>query len=110
MKQFFEDSIATRLNVTDRLELESAFLGKSKDALDEIDITLTLDTAVPLFGPFLRFHTCSAAEQPHPPVYNAFSILMASQKELLTPGLPPPLSILTKKEKLYNDFITMLEE
>ena len=63
VKQFFGDSIATRLNVTDRLELESAFLGKSKDALDEIDITLTLDTAVPLFSPFLRFHTHSAPKR-----------------------------------------------
>ena len=65
----------TRLHVTDKFELDSAYFGKSKDALDQIDLLLTLDAAITLFGPFLRYHTRSA-EQILPPVHNAFAVLM----------------------------------
>ena len=50
-------------------------MGKLKDALDQIDLSLTLDAAITLFGPFLRYHTRSA-EQIFPSVHNAFAVLM----------------------------------
>ena len=89
MQQFFEDNIVTRLHVTDKFELDSANLGKSKD---QIDHSLTVNAAITLFGPFLRYHTRSA-EQILPSVHNAFAVLMANQRELSKPGLPPPLSV-----------------
>ena len=46
MQQFFEDNIVTRLHVIDKFELDSAYLGRSKDALDQIDLLLTLDADI----------------------------------------------------------------
>ena len=46
MQQFFEDNIVTWLHVTDKFELDSAYLGKLKDTLDQIDLSLTLDAAL----------------------------------------------------------------
>ena len=93
----------------EEVKLEVAFLGKSKESLDRIDLTLMLDSAIQHFGPFLRYHTYST-EQVLPPVHDAFAVLMASQRQLSMPGLPPCVIVRSKKDKLYNDFIGLLKE
>ena len=50
----------------------SAYLGKSKDSLE---LFLALDSAVALFGPFLRYHICSPQQQ-LPAVHNAFAVMI----------------------------------
>ena len=59
VKQFYEEKVVNKLNVPEEVELEAAFLGKSKESLDKIELSLSLDSAIPLFGPFLRYHTRS---------------------------------------------------
>ena len=42
------------------IELESAAaLGKSKESLDKIELSLCLESTVELFGPYLRYYTHS---------------------------------------------------
>ena len=88
---------------------ESAFLGKSKEFLDKIELSLSLDSAIHLFGPFLRYYTCDRLQQ-LPPMRNAFTVLMSSQRQLSLPGLPAPVTVRTKKDTLYNDFLELLKD
>ena len=89
VQQFYEQKVIQELNSRGpgEVELEAAFLGKSKESLDKIELSLSLDSAVPLFQPFLRCRTCSSEQVP-PPSRDAFTILMASQRQLSMPGLP----------------------
>ena len=47
--QFYEQKVIQELNSPGEVELEAAFLGKSKESLDKIELSLSLDSAVPLF-------------------------------------------------------------
>ena len=80
VQQLFDDVIAAKIQPD--LQLDSASLGKSKNMLDKIDLNLPLDSAVELFGPFLRYHVHDAylPRSPPSPMRNAFDILMSSQR------------------------------
>jgi hypothetical protein len=61
VQQFYDEKVVCKL--PDELDLESAGLGKSKDSLDKIEMSLSLDSAIYMFGPFLRYYTCSRLHQ-----------------------------------------------
>ena len=61
VQQFYEQKVVHELNSSEDVELEAAFLGKSKESLDKIELSLSLDSAIPLFGPFLRYRIRSSA-------------------------------------------------
>jgi hypothetical protein len=61
VQQFYDEKVVCKL--PDELDLESAGLGKSKDSLDKIEMSLSLDSAIHMFGPFLRYYTCSRLHQ-----------------------------------------------
>ena len=109
IQQFYEQKLIHKLNSPEEVELEAAFFGKSKESLNRIELSLLLDSAIPLFGPFLRYHTRSSEHVP-PPSRDAFAILMANQKLLSMPGLSQSVTVRTRKDKLYNDFIGFLKE
>ena len=109
VQQFYDEKIVGQFSVSDEMDLESAFLGKSKDSLDKIELSLSLDRAIQLFGPFLRYHTCDRIQQ-LPPVCDAFSVLMSNQRQLSLPSLPASVAVRTKKDQLYNDFLGLLRE
>ena len=52
VQQFYDEKIVGQFSVSDEMDLESAFLGKSNDSLDKIELSLSLDRAIQLFGPF----------------------------------------------------------
>ena len=55
VQQFYDEKIVFEVgkwHVMDNIHLESAFLGKSKDSLDRIELSLPIDPAIQLFGPF----------------------------------------------------------
>jgi len=85
VRQFYEEKVVNQLKSTGDVELEAAFLGKSKESLDIIDLSLSLDSAVPLFGPFLHYRTHSI-NQGSPPTRDALAILMSSQRQMSTSG------------------------
>ena len=104
--QFYDEKVVCKL--PDELHLESVGLGKSKDSLDKIEMS-SADSAIHMFGPFLRYYPCSWLHQ-LPLARDAFALLMASQKQLLQAGLPACIPVRTKKDKLYNDFLGLLSE
>ena len=106
VQQFYSEKIFTSLQ-EQPAKLESAFLGKSKDSLDRVDLCLELDAVIPTFGPFLRYYTSDCQL---PPVVNAFTIMMSSQKQQLQPRLPSSITVRTRKDELHNDILGMLNE
>lgn len=109
IQQFYDEKIVCKVQELNEMDLESAFLGKSKESLDKIELSLSLDSAIHLFGPFLRYYTCDRPQQ-LPPMRNAFTVLMSSQRQLSLPGLPAPVTVRTIKDKLYNDCLELLKE
>ena len=109
VQQFYNERLLCKLKEPHEMELQSAFLGKSKDSLDKIELSLHLDSAIPLFGHFLRYDTCDRVPQ-MPPACNAFTVLMSSQRQLSLSGLPALVTVRTKKDKMYNDVVEMLNE
>ena len=59
IQQFYDDTIDESLEIV----IECAFLGQTKDCLDRIELSLPLDSAVRLFGPFLRYRVLSSSDQ-----------------------------------------------
>ena len=53
IQQFYDEKITCKLSGKE--QLDSAYLGKSKESLDSIELCLALDSAVALFGPLLRY-------------------------------------------------------
>ena len=58
IQQFYDKTIVCKVQELNEMDLESAFLGKSKDSLDKIELSLSLDSAIHLFRPFLCYYTC----------------------------------------------------
>ena len=97
MSQFYEDVVLNDLQNVEpgSLELSAAFFGKSK---------LTIQS----FGAFLRYNVNEipvALPQPR----NAFELLMSSQRQLAR-TLPQRKHPRNKKDELYHDLLTLLEE
>ena len=82
VQQFYEQKVIHKLNSPEEVALEAAFLGKSKESLDRIELSLSLDSAIPLFGPFLRYRTRSSEQVP-PPSRDAFAILIKGSCQCL---------------------------
>ena len=116
VKQHFERKVFQEIqnveNLPNELKVESAFFGRSKDSLDRIELSLVLETAASLFGPFLKYHVHVPDRPPLIPTVNAFSVLMYNSQLLSRPRLPPTCSVMehNKKDWLYNDVLKMLEE
>lgn len=94
VEQYFERKVFQEIrnnieNPPELVELDSAFLGRNKDSLDRIDLSLPLERAASVFGPFLKYHVsvpdCCRRDRP---VVNAFSVLMYNSKLSSQPGLP----------------------
>ena len=89
---FYEDRI--RQKIQER-ELQKAYAGKSKDSLDLVNISLCMRDVISIFGPFVKFIVTpkSSGEgqvsSSAVPVKNAFEVLLASQRSLARPSLPP---------------------
>ena len=73
------------------LILSRALLGNSKDTLDIIDIDVELNLAISMFGHFLKFEVSDTTEpmHDHEPRRSAFDVMMAAQRQLCLPRLPP---------------------
>ena len=93
--------------------LSKAYLGKSKDCLDLIDVSIELNTAVNSFGPFIKFVVDSGVPSTRAETSqtskSAFDVLMSAQQFL---SLPKRIEVekMTKKELLYNDVIQCIEK
>ena len=59
VQEFYSTKIVSEVKDSDDAVLEFASLGKSKELLDNIELTLPLEVAVHTFGTFLRYCTKS---------------------------------------------------
>ena len=66
VQQFFTGTISKEIDSENTLELVAAFLGRSKEQLDEVDTSVPLDMAVQSFGGFLQYHVSSSATPQEP--------------------------------------------
>ena len=83
IQQFYDETILKEIDTIDEsleIVIECEFLGQTKDCLDRIELSLPLDSAVRLFGPFLRYRVLSSSDQPCESV-NALTLLMYNQKQ-----------------------------
>ena len=113
---FFEHTIAGTLEKP--RELESVYVGKSKDVLDKADKYLNLAQVVATFGSYVKLVTREPStdaatvpsEEKSQPM-NAFEVMFASQRRLNQPSLPSRREpVRTKKDKLRNNMIVLLEQ
>ena len=89
-------------------ELSGVFLGKSKDSLDAVELSVPLDMAVQSFGCSLHYHVNSSRGASSHGV-DAFELTMFSQTQQLRKfprKKEPPQN---QKDKLFNDLIDLLE-
>ena len=94
--------------------VEIAYVGMNKEALDSTDLDIDLGEMISMFGLFLKYevkpkvHIIKSTSSS----VSAFTIMMAAQKEACCARLPDKLekNSLTRKDKLYNDIIDMLEK
>ena len=111
---FFEDTIAGTLEKP--RELESVYVGKSKDVLDKDDKHLNLAQVVATFGSYVKLVTrepstvgaTAPSEEKSQPV-NAFEVMFASQRRLNQPSLPSrrePVRTKKDKTKKQHDSVT----
>ena len=107
VQQFFDEKVACKLSEHKEVRLDSAGLGKSKESLNTIEMLLCLESAIQLFGAFLRYYVCSEQRQVVP-MRDAFALLMAGQKQLSQAGVPASVLVHTKKDKLHNEFVAFL--
>ena len=120
---FFEHSIRPRIPTWSKVSLSlhvvKAEVGNCKDTskMDSVDLNLTITLVVETFGRFVKYSVQENDESPHPDIVqssgvkrrNAFEILMTSQRSLQCKTLPDPVQEKNKKDKLYNNILSLLE-
>ena len=62
IEQFYHDVASSKIQGTQGITLKSAYLSRSKDSLDEVELFVALDEAVSLFGGFLHYITTQTSE------------------------------------------------
>ena len=68
IQQFYDKRMVCKVHELNEMDLESTFL-------DKIELSLSLDSAIHLFGPFWCYYTCDRLQQ-LPSMRNAFTVLM----------------------------------
>ena len=109
IEQYFHDVVAGHIDSSSRtcVLLQEAFLGRSKDNVDQIDM---LSLAVTSFGGYLRYVTSQRDTPVEKPTTNAFEVMMASQRQLCLRKLPEKKKECNSKDRLYNAIVDLLQE
>ena len=93
--------------------LESVYVGKEKSSLSLVQKELNAVDVCTAFGKFVKFIvsldepivSCSLDVSK-----NAFEVMMQSQRRICRPSLPDPVVERTKKDKLFNDLLRLVEQ
>ena len=75
VEQFFHDVAVSHIESSSsisNIKLDCAYLGRSKESLDQIELSIQLDLAVAVFGGFLRYVVSQEQPAPREPTVNAF--------------------------------------
>lgn len=98
LREFYERTLSTGTENVELGNLSRAYLGKSKDSLDLIELDVELQQAISMFGHFLKYVVCLEASPS--PRQSAFDVLMNSQRNLDQLRLP---SKVTKEKMTKRD-------
>ena len=111
IEQYFHDVVAGHIDSSSRtcVVLQDAFLGRSKDNLDQIDMGILLCLAVTSFGGYLRYVTSQRETPAEKSSRTAFEVMMASQRQLCLRKLPAKKKECNSKDRLYN-LVELLQE
>ena len=84
VEQFFHDVAWAKIQSmsSTTIELISAYLSRSKESLDEIELSIRLNLAVATYGGYLRYVISQPERKEQKQAVNAFAKLMASQRQL----------------------------
>ena len=112
VEQFFHDVAWTKIQSTSSttIELISAYLGRSKESLDEIELSIRLDLAVATYGGYFRYVISQTERNEPKQAVNAFAMLMASQRQLCQQRLPEKRTEHNSRDRLYNAILDLLSE
>ncbi len=121
IRGYYHSELEHQVRPTDgsrqRLSLSKGYLGKLKGELDLVDLDLDLGQAVAAFSYFVKYEVDDGAGGEGERVLDlsrpsAFSVLMSSQRAICQRKLPATIDRenKTKKDCLYNDIISSLEE
>ena len=112
IEQYFHDVVAGHIDSSSHtcVVLRDAFLGRSKDNLNQIDMGILLSLAVTLFGGYLRYVTSQRETSVEKPTANVFEVMMASQRQLCLQKLPEKKKEYNSKDRLYNSIVHLLQE
>ena len=112
IEQYFHDVVAVHIDSSSRtcVVIQDAFLGRSKDNLDQIDMGILLSLAVTSLGGYLRYVTSQRETPAEKPPMNAFEVMMVSQRQLYLWKLPEKKKEWNSKDRLYNSLVELLQE
>ena len=113
VEQFFHDVAVSHIESSSsisNIKLDCAYLGRSKESLDQIELSIQLDLAVAVFGGFLRYVVSQEQPAPREPTVNAFEVMMSSQRQLCLRRLPEKKTEHNSKDRLYNAILDLLQE
>ena len=85
--------------------IETVLVGNIKPSLSIVGKDMNVVQVCRTFGFFIKI----SVAQPEPPRQNAFDILMANQRKLSRPALPEYVEERTKRDKLFDDIVKLLE-
>ena len=91
--------------------MSSVSVGKDKQLMSVVGENMNVCDVCRSFGSCVKLHVedsqdCRAPTNTGP---DAFAVLMANQRLLCSPKLPDLLHEKTKKDKLYNDLICLVD-
>ena len=92
--------------------IDAVSVGKDKSSMSLVGKDMNVCDVCRSFGSFVKLHV--EQQRPDAPSSNtdtpdAFAILMANQRLLSSPALPDRLQERNKKDKLYNDLISLVD-
>ena len=107
ISRFFTETVRPRIssdsNFQGNFELMSGQVGKDKNTLDLVVVTLPLVAVVNSFGPFLKYTV--NIDSVTGTLSTTLQISNTSNNEYTPPIFIEPIRERTKKDKLFNDLI-----
>ena len=96
---FYINTIEACLETEQKGALIKAYLGKSKDSLDAIDLEIDIKDSVSAFGPFIKFIIGDRSTITNVPGPSVFEVLMSAQR---ITSLPKRTENVCEKLSMYK--------
>ena len=105
-------SIVSPSEFLSRSIISNVSIGKDKQSMSIVGKDMNVCDVCRSFGSYVRLQVEDSQDHPRTTTTSApdaFAVLMANQRMLCSPTLPDRLKERTKKDKLYNDLICLVD-